>query len=104
MEETLKQNYLEKNIDNQAFIEETLKTEEFKHLTIKSIRSKLVSMKVYKAEEKNSTKSDVDKKTLIARIVELTGGNPDIMDGLKNASKPSLKIIVESLEKHNEQS
>jgi len=103
MEDKLKQEYENKSVNNQQFIEDILKQEEFKHLTIKSIRSKLVSMKVYNAEEKTSTKSDVDKKTLLSRLTELTNSDPHIIDGGKNASKPFLKTILQALEKYNEQ-
>lgn len=64
---------------------------------IKSVRAKLVNLRVYQASEKPAKVARDDgptKKELVARIGELTGFNADTLDGLMPANKDALNRII----------
>lgn len=72
---------------------------------VKSVRAKLVQLKVYVAPEKAPAVAKDDgptKKELLATLAELMPEVPiDTIDGLQNATKAALNALIERLESEN---
>ena len=66
--------------------------------TVRSIVAKLSREGVYHAKARVAKKDGVTKADLIARIAELTGQAPEVMDSLEKATGVALKAVVAALE------
>ena len=65
--------------------------------TEKSVRGKLVSLKVYVKVEKpiKTQKDEGPSKKDLLKVLEAQGFSPDALKGLENATKPALAEVIE---------
>lgn len=63
----------------------------------KSVRGKLVSLKVYKPQDKpvKTYKDEGPTKKALLAVLETVGFSTDALKGLENATKPALAEVIE---------